>query len=99
MVSSCGPYSEGLRGRVQFGRGEHLAGIEHMWGVGWQHGNVAIETDFFATMVADSRLAALRRVRRKPGPYHRLNAVVSRRSARVPSTACWGVPNAMWPAL
>ncbi len=53
-------YSEVLRGRVQFGRGEHLAGIEHMWGVGWQHGNVAIETDFFATMVADSCLAALR---------------------------------------
>ncbi len=53
-------YSEVLRGRVQFGRGEHLAGIEHMWGVGWQHGNVATETDFFATMVADSCLAALR---------------------------------------
>ncbi len=54
-------YSEVLRGWVQFGRGEDLAGIEHMWGVGWQYGNVAIETDFFATMVADSCLTALRR--------------------------------------
>lgn len=54
-------FAEAVLDQVMVLRGEDIAGIERLWGMGWQHGSVAVGSDFFAVMVADGCLHAARR--------------------------------------
>ncbi len=48
-------------GRVMFLRGDEAAGIRRMWGDCYRGGNMAIGTDFFMVLLAESCLQAARR--------------------------------------
>ena len=54
-------FAEVLLGRLMVMAGEELAGIERIGGAGWQGGIMAVATDFFVVVLADSCLLAASR--------------------------------------